>query len=124
MPEEDSTLSQPSHDDIDPVDETPAEVQPVTQGSGEAAPTHAYNLRSMVSGQEGSGTQQEENQVRNRLVDMNRVVHLFNNAIPAHSMLSKDHMPHFDWGSETKWGLGCQISLVCSIQQGDKCTGT
>ena len=115
LPEEDSTVSQNRHDDVDPVDETPAEVQPVTQGSGEAAPTHAYNLRSMVSGQEGSGTQQEENQVRNRLVDMNRVVHLFNNAIQAHSKQSKDHMPHFAWGSETKWGLGCKISLVCNL---------
>lgn len=72
----------------------------------------AYNLRSSRP----PATEEEETVpvTRNRLVDMNRVITLFNTAISQHADKSEDgHLPCFIYAKEKKWGTACQLSVKC-----------
>lgn len=97
-----------------PVAGTSTAEQDDKAGSTEPVSEKKYNLRSSASCQKETEEAKREKCVKNRLVDMNRVLDLFNNAIQDHNVFNSDHLPTFTFGTEEKWGVAWKASLTCT----------
>ena len=94
--------------------EVPVSADDVKTGAVAACLQHRYSLRSTLRSH-FKPEKQEAPTVRNRLVDMTRVVEMLNRAIVKHGEHTTTHLPHFTLGPEEKWGTACKQSLQCSL---------